>query len=84
MGISSNDIIALTNRRHNDATFAGKRVRIKFEDKYLVLDGEGGGAVFISNKPESSTFDYDGDKVGEQLETVQLRHARTWEAEDVE
>lgn len=72
-----NELTAFARRVNLDRAFAGKLVRIRRDDGcYLTRSGS------WSKDPDHAVgYDYNADKVGEQIEQVENQFGAKWEPE---
>ncbi len=71
------EIIAFARRANLDQAMHGKKVRIQREDgKYLAPAN-----TWTEDRECAQRFDYNADRVGEQLEAVERQYGAKWTAE---
>ena len=61
---------------------AGKKVLIKREDgKYMTRDRKTGDWTWTDDRDQAYIYDYNEDRVAEQLQEVERRYQAIWSAE---
>lgn len=75
------EINAFARRTGNDKQFEGRRVVIKREDGQYLCRTEPDEIGWTPDKSRAFIYEYTADKVGQQLEQVELEYGAKWEVE---
>jgi len=80
--MTSNEINAFARITNLSAACAGKKVLIKREDgKYLTRTRLTGPMEWTATRALAYVYDYDADRVADQLQQVELTYGAQWTAE---
>jgi len=80
--MTTNEINAWARIANLNAECSGKKVLIKRDDgKYLTRSRLDGNIEWTENKSLAYIYDYNEDRVGDQLQEVERRYNAKWTAE---